>query len=64
MMVPVRCMTCGKPVAQLYHKFRKMVEEGKDPREALDELGLERYCCRVTILTSVDRVKEIVQFNP
>ncbi len=64
MMVPVRCMTCGKPISHIYQKFREMVESGKPEREAMDELGLDRYCCRVTVLTSVDRIKEVIQFNP
>ena len=64
MMVPVRCMTCGKPIAHLYYKFRERVEAGEDPRKVMDELGLERYCCRVTVLTSVDRLKDVLQFRP
>ena len=32
-------------------------------REALDELGLHRYCCRRMILTHVDLVQKLLTYN-
>jgi len=64
MLVPVRCFTCGKPIGHLYKKYHERVASGEEPRKVLDDLGLKRYCCRVAVMTSVDRIKEVIQFNP
>ncbi len=50
MIVQIRCFSCGKPIAHLWKDFRERVEKGEDPKKVLDELGLERYCCRAQLL--------------
>jgi len=62
-MIPIRCYTCGKPLIQYYDEFKRRVESGEDPEKILDELGLHRYCCRRTILASIDVSKEIIKFS-
>jgi DNA-directed RNA polymerase subunit N len=64
MMIPVRCFTCGKVIGQIWEDFQKRVEAGEDPAKVLDELGLRRYCCRQTIVSNVDLIKEISKFKP
>ncbi|NYT17815.1 MAG: DNA-directed RNA polymerase subunit N [Methanomicrobiales archaeon] len=45
-MIPVRCFTCGKVIY---------------PKRILDDLDIERYCCRRMFLTH----KEIIDdLNP
>ncbi|MDK2850072.1 MAG: polymerase / 8 kDa subunit, partial [Candidatus Woesearchaeota archaeon] len=36
---------------------------GKTPKEALDELGVERYCCRSAFLTHVELSDTIGKFR-
>ncbi len=33
-------------------------------RQALDELGLHRYCCRRMILTHVDLITKLLEYFP
>jgi len=54
MIIPVRCFSCGKPIAHLWEEFKKRTEKGENPKKVLDELGLERYCCRAVFLGHVD----------
>ncbi len=54
MIIPVRCFSCGKPIGHLYEEFKKRVETGENKKKVLDELGLERYCCRAIFLGHVD----------
>jgi len=59
MIIPVRCFSCGKPIGHLWFRYKKLLEEGKTQKEALDELGLERICCRQIFLTHVDQIELI-----
>ena len=54
MIIPIRCMSCGKPVAHLWEKYKKRVDAGENAEKVLNELGLERYCCRSVFLSHVD----------
>lgn len=63
MMVPVRCFSCGKVIGHLYEQFRKMVEQGENPKKALDDMKLKRYCCRRMIFSQVDLIDEIAKFK-
>ena len=56
MIIPIRCWSCGKPVAHLWEPFKKRVEKGEEAKKVLDELGLERYCCRAMFLGHIDLI--------
>ena len=60
-MIPVRFFTCGKVISTEWEEYKKRRDAGEDPRVILDDLGLERYCCRRMLLTH----KEIIDdLNP
>ena len=74
MIIPVRCFTCGKIVGDAYQdykvryaEYQKAVKAGEKPKETpkqiLDDLGIERYCCRRMILTHVDLVEESAPYE-
>ncbi|HDJ96779.1 MAG TPA: DNA-directed RNA polymerase subunit N [Candidatus Aenigmarchaeota archaeon] len=63
MIIPVRCFACGKVIGHLYEEFKKRVESGEDPKKVLDDLGLERYCCRAIFLGHVDLIKKVATFK-
>ncbi|KSW11410.1 DNA-directed RNA polymerase subunit N [Pyrodictium occultum] len=63
MITPIRCFTCGAPLAQYWEEFRKRVEAGEDPTKVLDDLGVRRYCCRKTLLTHVPAIYEVRRFK-
>eukprot|EP01065_Artemidia_motanka_P008964 TRINITY_DN14559_c0_g1_i1.p1 TRINITY_DN14559_c0_g1~~TRINITY_DN14559_c0_g1_i1.p1 ORF type:complete len:144 (+),score=13.98 TRINITY_DN14559_c0_g1_i1:69-500(+) len=65
MIIPIRCFTCGKVIGNKRDQFLNLVRyhhytEG----QALDEIGLERYCCRRMMLTHVDLVPIMLKYNP
>lgn len=62
-MRPVRCFSCGKLLGDKFEEFEARVQKGEEPKRVLDELGLKRYCCRSTMLSSVDLVDEIAKFK-
>jgi DNA-directed RNA polymerase subunit N len=63
MMMPVRCFSCGKVIGSLYEPYIKQVQEGADPREVLDNLGLKRYCCRRVVVAHVSLIDDVAPFS-
>ena len=63
MIIPIRCFSCGKPIAHLWQKFKDRVSKGEDPKKILDDLGLERYCCRAVFLGHVDLIELTSKFK-
>lgn len=63
MIIPIRCMTCGKPVGHLWEDYQAEIKKGRTPAKVLESLGLERFCCRSLFLTHKDTVKDVGQFK-
>jgi len=63
MIIPIRCFSCGKPIAHLWEEFKKRIEGGENSKKVLDELGLERYCCRSMFLGQTDLIELIGRFK-
>ena len=63
MLVPVRCFGCGKPVGHLSEEYRRRIEAGEDSGKVLDELGVERYCCRASLIGHAEMLPEITKFK-
>lgn len=62
MLVPVRCFTCGKPVSDLQDEYASRVGKGEDAAKVLNELGLNRYCCRRMLLSQRPLMDEILPY--
>jgi DNA-directed RNA polymerase subunit N len=63
MIIPIRCWSCGKPIAQLWEEYQERIAKGEDKKKALDELGLDRYCCRAMILGHIDLIDSAAAFK-
>ena len=63
MIIPVRCFSCGKPVAHLWGEYKERVAKGEDRKKVMDELGLDRYCCRALFLGQVDLLETAAKFR-
>ncbi|MBS3094123.1 DNA-directed RNA polymerase subunit N [Candidatus Pacearchaeota archaeon] len=63
MIIPVRCFSCGKPIAHLWEEYKRRVSEGELPKKVLDDLGFERFCCRSVFLGQTDLVELIAKFK-
>ncbi len=61
-IIPVRCFTCGKLVADKWDEFTERVKAGENAKKVLDSLGLTRYCCRRMLLSHVEISDEILKF--
>ena len=63
MIIPVRCWSCGKVIAHAYADYKKAVESGEAPQQAMDAAGLESYCCRRMFLSHVELIDEVAPFS-
>jgi DNA-directed RNA polymerase subunit N (RpoN/RPB10) len=77
MLIPVRCFTCGKVLADKYAAYAARCKELQATKPVdsvldapglaffdaqrtgpvLDELGLDRYCCRRHMIAHVEMVR-------
>lgn len=56
-------MSCGKPIGHLWEEYVERTKKGEDAKKVLDDLGLERYCCRSQMLGHIDLVDTISKFK-
>lgn len=63
MIIPIRCFSCGKPVAHLWEEYKERVAKGEERKKVLDDLGLDRFCCRALFLGHVDLIDTIAKFK-
>ena len=62
-LCPIRCYSCGKITGNKWEKFQYMInEESKSLGDALDLLGLKRYCCRRVLLTHIDFIDGLLKY--
>jgi DNA-directed RNA polymerase subunit N len=63
MIIPIRCFSCGKPIAQDWEKYDEQVSGGKNAKKVLDELGYTRYCCRRMFLSHSEILEEAMKYK-
>jgi len=56
-------MGCGKPIGHLFEEYTKRTSAGEEKGKVLDELKVERYCCRAAFLGHTDVLSEIAKFK-
>ena len=63
MIIPVRCFSCGKPIGHLWEEFKRRVASGESQKEVLNNLGLERFCCRSMFIGQEDLIELVSKFK-
>jgi DNA-directed RNA polymerase subunit N len=61
-LVPVRCFTCGNLIADKFEDYQAKLKIGEDPEKVLNELAINRYCCRRMLLTTVETIQQVIPF--
>ena len=63
MIIPIVFYACGKPVAHLWGGYKERTSKGEHPKKVMDDLGLERYCCRALFMGHVDLLETVAKFK-
>ena len=63
MIIPVRCFTCGSVIADRWERCQVLVREGLSLDSAMNEIGLDRYCCRRMFLAHVDLIDDVAPYS-
>ena len=62
MLIPVRCFSCGNLIADKYDDYQTKLKAGEDPEKVLNDLEINRYCCRRMLLTTVETIQQVIPF--
>lgn len=46
----VKCITCGRVIGNKWDRYMELLSEGVEIGEALNQLGLFSYCCRMRMM--------------
>lgn len=64
MIIPIRCFTCGKVIGNKWETYLGFLQAEYTEGDALDALGLKRYCCRRMLLSHVDLIEKLLNYAP
>ena len=53
-MIPIRCISCGKPVSAYFDEYNRRLADGEESKDILDDMGITRYCCRRMLISHVE----------
>uniref|UniRef100_A0A5S6QLJ0 DNA-directed RNA polymerases I, II, and III subunit RPABC5 n=1 Tax=Trichuris muris TaxID=70415 RepID=A0A5S6QLJ0_TRIMR len=60
---PIRCFTCGKVIGNKWETYLTLLQAEYTEGDALDALGLKRYCCRRMLLSHVDQIEKLLNYH-
>jgi DNA-directed RNA polymerase subunit N (RpoN/RPB10) len=63
MIIPVRCFTCGAVTADKWEIYQELLSQGKTEKMALDELNIQKYCCRRMFLSNVSNIDKLIEYS-
>ena len=61
-LIPVRCFTCGSLIADKFEDYQTKLKAGENPEKVLNDLKIDRYCCRRMLLTTVETIQQVIPF--
>lgn len=63
MLIPVRCFSCGRMIANKWAPYTELLKNGYTVAEALEKLGIMRFCCRRMFITHADLIDKMIEYS-
>lgn len=63
MIIPVRCFTCGKVIAQKYNRYMELQNSGMNTDAVYREIGIQKICCKRMFACHVDVAEYAGQYT-
>ena len=63
MIIPIRCYSCGRITANKWNMYIHKVNNGTSNKDALNELNIDKMCCRQLFLCNVELIDKINKYN-
>ncbi|KAJ3206674.1 DNA-directed RNA polymerases I, II, and III subunit RPABC5 [Dinochytrium kinnereticum] len=57
----LKSFRCGKVIGNKWEQYISLLQNEYTEGQAMDQLGLKRYCCRRMVLTHVDLIEKLLQ---
>lgn len=59
MIIPVRCFTCNKVIADKWDSYQDMKKKNIDNDIIFKTLKIRRYCCKRMLITHIELVDKL-----
>jgi len=63
LIIPIRCFTCGKLIADKWEDFVEKIRSGQKADEIYKELGITRFCCKRMLVSHVNLIDDLLAFS-
>lgn len=63
MIIPVRCFSCGTVIGAAWEDYNKFLADGDSVKDALDKVGLKRFCCRSAVMSHVNNIDIVGKYK-
>lgn len=63
MILPVRCFTCNRVIANKWNAYERLVKEGMNKKDALTKIGIRMTCCRRMFLSHVNIIDDLLLYG-
>ena len=64
MMIPIRCFSCGRVIADKWEEYDLRVNKNhEESAKVLDEMGLTRYCCKRMLISHLDLIDDVISYG-
>lgn len=60
MIIPIRCLTCNKIIANRWESYVFYIESGMSTKDAFDKIKITRYCCKRMFISHVEIIDRLL----
>lgn len=63
MIIPVRCFTCGKVIAQKYNRYVELQNAGVPVPAIYQDIGITKMCCKRMFCSHANAVDNFAEYT-